>query len=149
MRAFPSPKSPPTRGDTIADAIIMRKREEARLAGAELKSSGVISGVDISPTDMCKILANLLDNAIEAVSGMEMEGELKVIDLDFRKTDNFFMISVTNPTEHEVTVKDGEIETGSRIRILRIRHQEHKECRLRLRWGTLLEVHPQTLRISI
>ena len=98
-------------GDTIADAIIMRKREEARLAGAELKSSGVISGVDISPTDMCKILANLLDNAIEAVSGMEMEGELKVIDLDFRKTDNFFMISVTNPTEHEVTVKDGEIET--------------------------------------
>lgn len=98
-------------GDTIADAIIMKKREEARAAGAVLNSSGVISGVDISPADMCKILANLLDNAIEAVSGMDIEGDLKVIDLDFRKTDNFFMISVSNPTEHEVVFKDGNIET--------------------------------------
>lgn len=99
-------------GDTIADAIIMRKKEEAKQAGATLKSSGVISGVDISPTDMCKILANLLDNAIEAVSGMETDRAFKVIDLDFRKTDNFFMISVSNPTEHEVVIRNGEIETN-------------------------------------
>jgi sensor histidine kinase regulating citrate/malate metabolism len=49
---------------------------------------------------MCRILANLIDNAIEAVSSDELKGldpEFKVIDLVFRKTEKFFMISIKNP----------------------------------------------------
>ena len=51
-------------GDTIADAIIADKTAKAEDCGVKLKCSGKITGVEISPVDMCKILANLLDNAI-------------------------------------------------------------------------------------
>ncbi len=87
-------------GNTIADAIISEKKEKARNAGSELKVSGEISFARFSPVDMCRILANLIDNAIEAVSSDELKGldpEFKVIDLVFRKTEKFFMISIKNP----------------------------------------------------
>ena len=106
-------------GDTIADAIIADKTAEADEHGLRLKSSGTISGVEISPVDMCKILANLLDNAIEAASVSELselEDGLKVIELQFRKTENFFMISVTNPCFAAPEIADGKIVTSKKDR---------------------------------
>lgn len=102
-------------GDTIADAIIADKSAEAASRSLKLKCSGTISGVEISPVDMCKILANLLDNAIEAASVdelKELEDDLRAIDLQFRKTDNFFMISVTNPCFKAPVIENGKIVTS-------------------------------------
>ena len=102
-------------GDTIADAIIADKTALASSRGLTLKCSGKISGIEISPVDMCKILANLLDNAIEAASSDDLsvlDDSLKVIDLQFRKTENFFMISVTNPSGTEPLIEDGRIVTS-------------------------------------
>lgn len=102
-------------GDTIADAIIAEKKSAAKSHGIELKSAGKIEGVEISPVDMCKILANLLDNAIEAASNPELkeiDAQDKVIDLQFKKTDNFFMISVINPCFKAPKTKDGKIVTS-------------------------------------
>ena len=48
---------------------------------------------NILPHDMCTILANLLDNAIEAVSGLESSGS---IALTIRKINHFLMIKVSN-----------------------------------------------------
>ncbi|MCR5047742.1 MAG: GHKL domain-containing protein, partial [Saccharofermentans sp.] len=87
-------------GNTIADAIIADKTRKASEAGAELIVSGVISGVEFTPVDMCKILANILDNAIEAVSDYELrdvDPEFKKIELSFKRTDKFFLISLTKP----------------------------------------------------
>ena len=101
-------------GSTIADAIIADKTMEAAKYGLTLKSSGTISGIDISPVDMCKILANLLDNAIEAASVpelSELDGSVRVIRLQFRKTDNFFMISVVNPCFTAPNIENGKIVT--------------------------------------
>ena len=78
-------------GNTIADAIIADKKRKASEAGAELVVSGVISGVEFTPVDLCKILANILDNAIEAVSNEELAGvdpEFKKIELIFKRTDS-------------------------------------------------------------
>ncbi|SCW53583.1 GHKL domain-containing protein [Ruminococcaceae bacterium YRB3002] len=102
-------------GDTIADAIIADKKALASSHGLVLRSSGVISGVEISPVDMCKILANLLDNAIEAASVpelAELDPALRVIVLTFRKTDNFFMISVVNPCSAAPLIENGHIVTS-------------------------------------
>ncbi len=99
-------------GDVIADAIIADKKERAQSAGAELKVSGVIKGVEISPVNMCKILGNLLDNAIEAVEDerlKDLPSDIKVITLDLKNTDNFFMISVTNPCAECPVIEDGMI----------------------------------------
>ena len=102
-------------GDMIADAIISDKIAEAKSKNIKLKNLGKIDGVKITPVDMCKMLANLLDNAIEAASAHElsdMEDSLRVIELQFKKTDNFFMISVTNPCLMAPQTKDGKIATS-------------------------------------
>ena len=102
-------------GDMIADAIIAEKKADAENCGLRLRSLGKIDGVKISPVDMCKMLANLLDNAIEAASMpelKELDDQAKVIDLQFKKTDNFFMISVTNPCFKAPKTKDGKIQTS-------------------------------------
>lgn len=106
-------------GDTIADAIIADKAAKAEDCGVKLKCSGKITGVEISPVDMCKILANLLDNAIEAASVPELSeigDSLRTIELQFRKTDNFFMISVTNPCAVAPEINDGKIQTSKKDR---------------------------------
>ena len=87
-------------GDTIADAILADKKSKAESAGITLNVSGVITDVEFSPVDMCKILANILDNAIEAVSDerfVDLDSSYKVIELSFKKTEKFFMISMVNP----------------------------------------------------
>jgi sensor histidine kinase regulating citrate/malate metabolism len=104
-------------GDMIADAIIADKKVLAKSKNINLKYSGRIEGVSITPVDMCKILANLLDNAIEAVSKpelSELDESLKVIELQLKKTENFFMISVTNPCIKAPQIKDGKIMTSKK-----------------------------------
>jgi len=106
-------------GDTIADAIIADKTSKAEALGITLKSSGKISGIEISPVDMCKILANLLDNAIEASTApelSELQHDIKQIELQFRKTENFFMISVSNPCFKAPEIEDGRIVTSKNDR---------------------------------
>ena len=104
-------------GDMIADAIIADKKVLANSKNINLKYSGRIEGVNITPVDMCKILANLLDNAIEAVSKpelAELDDSLKVIEIQYKKTENFFMISVTNPCIKAPQIKDGKIVTSKK-----------------------------------
>ena len=109
-------------GDTIADAIISDKKNKAEKAGVTLKVSGVITDVDFSPVDICKILGNILDNAIEAVSDerfVDLDPSYKVIDLTFKKTEKFFMISMVNPC------MDAPVYSGDRIISLKANKSEH------------------------
>jgi sensor histidine kinase regulating citrate/malate metabolism len=104
-------------GDVIADAILSAKSTEAKERGISLVTNGVISGISITPQDMCKMLANLLDNAIEAASDeriTDLGEEFKKIVVDFKKTEKFFMISVTNPCAEMVNVLEDEAATGER-----------------------------------
>ena len=104
-------------GNTIADVIISEKREKAKEAGAVLKVSGSISDIEFSPVDTCKILANILDNAIEAVSDeklTDLDESLKVINLDFRHTNNFLMMSLRNPCANKPAIKNDTLVTTKR-----------------------------------
>ncbi|MBR3057197.1 MAG: GHKL domain-containing protein [Clostridiales bacterium] len=104
-------------GDVIADAILSAKSTEAMKRGISLVTNGVISGISITPQDMCKMLANLLDNAIEAASDeriTDLGEEFKKIVVDFKKTEKFFMISVTNPCAEMVNMLEDEAATGER-----------------------------------
>lgn len=99
-------------GDTIADAIISDKKSKAEKAGITLNVSGLITEIDFSPVDICKILGNILDNAIEAVSDerfVDLDPSYKVIELNFKKTEKFFMISMVNPCT------DAPVYVGDRI----------------------------------
>lgn len=107
----------PHTGDTIADAIITDKTARAKEAGSDIKVSGKVIPDKISPVNMCKILGNLLDNAVEAVSDpaiKELPEEVRIIEITFKKTDNFFMISVTNPCANMPTLENGRIVTAKK-----------------------------------
>ncbi|MCR4688847.1 MAG: GHKL domain-containing protein [Saccharofermentans sp.] len=101
-------------GNLIADAIIADKKSKASEAGGQLVVSGTISGIDFAPSDMCKILANILDNAIEAISDPRLKDvseDYKKIELTFKRTDSFFLISLRNPCVDELKITNGDIET--------------------------------------
>lgn len=86
-------------GNDIADAIIADKTARANKRGLELKVSGDMAGVSIEANDMVTIMANLLDNAIEAVCrlyGTELTTEQKTIELELRKNSNFLYIIEKN-----------------------------------------------------
>lgn len=97
-------------GSAIADAIISEKISEAASKGITLNCSGVISGVELTPVDTCKILANILDNAIEACGEKDIKDlPERVIELQFKKTDNHFMITCSNPSAHYVDLDGGDV----------------------------------------
>ncbi|MBO4496533.1 MAG: GHKL domain-containing protein [Clostridiales bacterium] len=107
-------------GDVIADAILSAKTGEAKERGISLVTNGVISGITITPQDMCKMLANLLDNAIEATADerlADLGEEFKKIVVEFKKTEKFFMLSVTNPCAEMVKVMDEDDDGAASARV--------------------------------
>lgn len=94
-------------GNPIADAILTDKITRAQSMNIKITSEGLFSYNDMKPVDICSILGNILDNAIEAVSAGDHKKSSKKsfattplsstdINLEFKKTDSFFIISETN-----------------------------------------------------
>lgn len=86
-------------GNDIADAIIADKIAKAKKRGLSLKVSGDMAGIKIEANDLVTILANLLDNAIEALCrlyGTDLSSSQKTIKLEFRKNSNFLYIVEKN-----------------------------------------------------
>jgi len=86
-------------GNDIADAIIADKIAKAKKRGLSLKVSGDMAGVKIEANDLVTILANLLDNAIEALCrlyGTDLSSSQKTIKLELRKNSNFLYIIEKN-----------------------------------------------------
>ncbi len=104
----------PHTSDMIADAVITEKEKKASSLGIALNVTGAVGDMEFSPVDTCKMIGNMLDNAIEALSDERLSGldeSMKKIDLVFKRTDKFFMISMTNPCAECPVIKDGMIKT--------------------------------------
>ena len=99
-------------GNEIADAILSEKKQKAEKLGIVMKVDGEMTGTSLSALDTCTILANILDNAIEAVAGLKADvaGPCD-IELSFRKNQNFLLISESNPAREGLLVEDGVIAT--------------------------------------
>lgn len=59
---------------------------------------------NITPNDMCTILSNLLDNAIEAAADTEQKG---CICLTMRRINYFLLIKVINPCREDLKSSGG------------------------------------------
>ena len=114
-------------GNEIADAILSEKRQKAEKLGIEIKVEGEMTGVSLSAVDTCTILANALDNAIEAVAGLQAEGKPAsgresgasvnpVIELSFKKNQNFLLMEEKNPARKNIVVENGLIATTKKDR---------------------------------
>lgn len=99
-------------GNDIADAIISDKVAKANKRGITLDVRGTLVECQMDPVDMCTILANLLDNAVEAVSklyNLDTEPKHKVISLEFKKSSNFLFVVQSNYAAEKMRTKEGNI----------------------------------------
>lgn len=102
-------------GNPVIDTIINTKHSLAAQLGIQMQVS-VCNTVDIAiePIDLCAILSNLLDNAIEScskISDTSIEKYLKVSI--FNKNDGI-VISVTNSIDHKPVMEEGNFITSKK-----------------------------------
>lgn len=100
-------------GNFISDAIINNKAVAAAEHGVSIRFTGQVIPEGIADEDLCIVLANILDNAIEATKKLNNN---KTIHIDAALRNGFFIMNVSNPVENEVKIrKDGTIKTSKKI----------------------------------
>lgn len=96
-------------GNQIADAILSDKSANAEKINAEIQFDGSI--YDKLPlSDVCVILANALDNAIEACEKIT-DSEKKIITVKCAFSQNVQIIQIANPVEEDIQIHNNSVET--------------------------------------
>lgn len=91
-------------GNFISDAILSDKQNSVKRENISIQFDGIIPS-SINNADLCIILGNAVDNAIEA--SRELDGE-KMISVYGGFSHSYFILTVTNPTNN-VTNNSGFI----------------------------------------
>ncbi|MCM1500528.1 MAG: GHKL domain-containing protein [Clostridium sp.] len=95
--------------NVIVNAILNTKYQEAEAKGIVFVFRvNDLSGLKIKDEDVVTILANLLNNAMEACETCE---DKKVIKFKFVKEDDMIIISVKNTFSYDVVYENGEIKS--------------------------------------
>lgn len=89
-------------GNQIADAILNDKTELAKQSDCEIKFDGFISD-KIPASDLCIILSNALDNAIEACARLDSDDN-KVIKVKCACIKGVQIIKISNPNSNMLPV---------------------------------------------
>lgn len=97
-------------GNSIADALLTDKSEKASVINAEITFNGAIPQDALSPTDLCVILGNTLDNAIEACQKLDPK-TYKTIAIHCNCSSGFLFLSISNPVSEKVIIHDNYIST--------------------------------------
>lgn len=98
-------------GNFMADAILTEKSKIAEKINTKIVMNGQIPADKIKDVDMVIVLANLLDNAIEACE--KMAGE-KTINVNTVAKKNIWVINVSNPSRSVNVGRANEITTTKR-----------------------------------
>lgn len=90
-----------------ANAIINQKYWEANQARVEFLTDGAFhKDLVMSKLDLCSLLGNLLDNAIEAAAQVEKE-DLRCVNLSIRRKGNLLILVVENSYAIEPVLENG------------------------------------------
>ncbi len=99
-------------GNFIADAIINNKAVVAAQSGNSISFSGHFPSEGIANVDVCTILANALDNALEAVSKLD-SGQTIYVEAIIKN--NSFILNISNPVKENVRIgKNNTLKTTKR-----------------------------------
>ena len=94
-------------GNHLADAILAEKNSAAVLQKTEIDFDGIIPSDGIDNIYLCTILANALDNALEASKPIENA----IINVRAAVNSAVFMLTVSNPTLQPVEIKNNRVKT--------------------------------------
>lgn len=100
---FPSNKLLFNTGNFISDAILSDKQNSVKSENITIQFDGTIPN-SINETDLCIILGNAIDNAIEASRALTGE---KIIAVYGGFSHSYFILTVTNPTDNTVNNNNG------------------------------------------
>lgn len=92
-------------GNVIVDALLDDKSDKAQKHNAELLFTGTVPSFGINSTDLCVILANAIDNAVEACAKDET-GNTKDIKLEAETRQGYFFFRASNPIFETIEIKD-------------------------------------------
>ncbi|MGN0467347.1 MAG: sensor histidine kinase [Acutalibacteraceae bacterium] len=81
-------------GNFVSDAILNNKAVAAAKSEIKINFSGIIPSDGIKNEDLCTILSNLIDNAVEACE--KLSGK-KTIEIEADVINGFFILSISNP----------------------------------------------------
>ena len=95
-------------GNFVVNAILNNKNELAKDYGIEMSFSGVVPHEGIENDDLCTVVGNLIDNAID---GMRRVSEKKYIRVKGAVRNGFFTFSVKNAVAEKVEIKNNRIKT--------------------------------------
>lgn len=98
-------------GNKMLDSILNLKLSETKQKKIKVNAEiGIVQELPLSEYDLCVILSNLLDNAIEACEYVEKEKKELLVDIKIMKC--LFMIKVVNSIGREPMKKNGKYYTS-------------------------------------
>lgn len=95
-------------GNFVANAILNNKNELAKDYGIEMAFTGVVPQKGIENDDLCTVVGNLIDNAID---GARRAPEKKFIRVRGAVRNGYFTICVKNAVAEKVEIKNNRIKT--------------------------------------
>jgi len=107
-------------GNIIVDALLEDKLARARKEGVEVSLSLCnLTGFSLKPDEICGLLGNLLDNALEANRQVQ---EGKYLAVDCREQEDIYYIRVKNRAAAKAREQGGVLQTTKSDRLNRVGH---------------------------
>lgn len=97
-------------GNGIADALLTDKQAKAANHNTQILFQGVIPSDFLSPTDLCVILGNSLDNALDACQKLSAQDH-KTVSVSCKCSSGFLFLSITNPIAERILIRNNHIAT--------------------------------------
>lgn len=97
-------------GNGIVDALLTDKQQKALSCNTKIVFQGAVPLQCLSPTDICVILGNTLDNAIEACEKLQTQNE-SIISVVCNCNSGFMFLSISNPISEKVNIQNNYIST--------------------------------------
>ncbi|MCM1308852.1 MAG: GHKL domain-containing protein, partial [Butyrivibrio sp.] len=98
-------------GNGIADLVVGQKRKLCEERGIEFTFEGMLNGMgNMKESDVCGLLANAYDNAIEACASQSGA----YVRTRVNSTRNYTVIEIANPVEKKVSVRKNGVPTSKR-----------------------------------
>lgn len=104
-------------GNPIADALLTDKQSRAAAHSTQIIFQGAMPQNALDPIDLCVILGNTVDNAIEACEKLP-SGKDRTIFVTCRCSSGFLFLTVQNPTAEKVIIRDNHISTTKQDKTL-------------------------------
>ena len=95
-------------GNFLLDAILSDKQAKAAAFNTAIHWDGAFPRDGIENVDLCAMLSNALDNAIEACK--KIDGDC-IVTVHAKQEEDRVYLRIQNPIPHEVHIRDGVIET--------------------------------------